>query len=74
MGLFGALATLPLAPVRGVIRLAELIQQQAERELANPATIRRALEEIESAKDAGEITEEEYDQQVQQVLQRMTRR
>ncbi|MFI7698260.1 gas vesicle protein GvpG [Nonomuraea sp. NPDC049480] len=74
MGLLGSLATLPLAPVRGVIRLAELIQEQVERETRNPAAIRRALEELDAAREAGELTEEEHDQAVRRVLQRLTGR
>ncbi|MEV4168441.1 gas vesicle protein GvpG [Nonomuraea sp. NPDC049709] len=61
--------TWPLAPVRGLIRLAELIQDQADRELHNPAAVRRKLEEIEAAREAGEITEEEERRAVEQVLQ-----
>jgi len=43
MGLLSFIVTLPLAPVRGVISLAELIQRQVEEELHNPASARRAL-------------------------------
>lgn len=74
VGLLGSLALLPLAPIRGVIRLAELIQEQVERETRNPAAIRRALEELDAAREAGELTEEEHDQAVRRVLQRLTGR
>ncbi|MFE4498464.1 gas vesicle protein GvpG [Rhodococcus sp. NPDC056743] len=67
MGVLSFIVTLPLAPVRGVISLAELIQQQVEDELHNPASARRALEELEEARAAGEITEQE-EQQAQQVI------
>ncbi|MDV6266610.1 gas vesicle protein GvpG [Rhodococcus globerulus] len=67
MGLLSFIVTLPLAPVRGVISLAELIQQQVEDELHDPASARRALEELEEARAAGEITAEE-EQQAQQVI------
>ena len=69
MGLVSTIFTWPLAPVRGLIRLAELIQDQADRELHNPAAVRRKLEEIEAAREAGEITEEEERRAVEQVLQ-----
>ncbi|MBC2638149.1 MULTISPECIES: gas vesicle protein GvpG [unclassified Rhodococcus (in: high G+C Gram-positive bacteria)] len=72
MGLLSFIATLPLAPVRGVISLAELIQQQVEEELHNPASARRALEELEDARAAGEITAEEEEQAQQAILDRMT--
>ncbi|MFC9841687.1 gas vesicle protein GvpG [Rhodococcus sp. NPDC127530] len=72
MGLLSFIATLPLAPVRGVISLAELIQRQVEEELHNPASARRALEELEDARAAGEISAEEEEQAQQAVLDRMT--
>ncbi|NMM91653.1 gas vesicle protein G [Rhodococcus sp. SRB_17] len=72
MGLLSFIATLPLAPVRGVISLAELIQRQVEDELHNPASARRALEELEDARAAGEISAEEEEQAQQAILDRMT--
>jgi hypothetical protein len=59
MGLFTGLVLLPLAPVRGVVWLAEQVQEQAERQLYDPQRIVRLLEEVAEARDAGEITEEE---------------
>jgi hypothetical protein len=50
------LLTLLLAPVRGVVRLAELLQDEAERQLHDPALIRRRLAEVDAAWQAGEIT------------------
>ena len=44
---------LPLLPVHAVVRLAEIIQDEAERTLADPATIRRELEEIDLARASG---------------------
>ncbi|QSE95105.1 gas vesicle protein GvpG [Rhodococcus pseudokoreensis] len=72
MGLLSFIATLPLAPVRGVISLAELIQRQVEEELHNPASARRALEELEDARAAGEISAEEEEEAQQAILDRMT--
>ncbi|GAA0321241.1 gas vesicle protein GvpG [Actinoallomurus spadix] len=59
MGLFTGLVLLPLAPVRGVVWLAEQVQEQAERQLYDPQRIVRLLEEVAEARDAGEISEEE---------------
>lgn len=59
MGLISGLLTLPLAPVRGTIWIAEQVQQQAERELYDPANIRRQLEAVEAARERGELSEEE---------------
>ena len=61
MGLFTALLTLPLAPVRGTVWIAERIAEQASRELEGPERIRRELEELELARDLGEIDDEEYE-------------
>jgi hypothetical protein len=50
---------LPFLPLTGVIRLAEIIGDEAERQLYDPARIRRELEEAQQRHDAGEITDEE---------------
>ena len=47
MGILSAIVGLPLAPVRGVIALGEVIARQVDQELHNPATTRRQLEELE---------------------------
>jgi cytochrome c-type biogenesis protein CcmH/NrfG len=74
MGLFSILFTWPLAPVRGVVRLGELIQDEVERELYDPAVLRRRLEEIEEARDAGRLTEQEASAATADILARMTGR
>jgi Gas vesicle protein G len=50
---------LPLRPVQAVIGLAEAIDEQAERELRDPARVRRELEEAQRLAAAGEISDEE---------------
>ena len=59
MGLITGLLTLPLAPVRGVAWIAELLAEEAEREMAEAASPERALAELEAARAAGEISEED---------------
>ena len=71
MGLITGLLTLPLAPVRGTVWLAERIQEQAEAELYDEDVIRAQLMEIEAARDAGEISEEEATQAEDQLLERL---
>ncbi|MEU7629995.1 gas vesicle protein GvpG [Nocardia sp. NPDC049220] len=71
MGLLSTLFTLPLAPVRGVIWLGEVIQDQVEQRLHDPATIRRELEAIDEAAAAGHLSEQERKQAQQEVLDRM---
>ncbi|MET7768347.1 gas vesicle protein GvpG [Nocardia sp. NPDC005366] len=71
MGLLSSLLTLPLTPVRGVIWLGEVIQDQVERQLHDPAVARRELEEIDAAVAAGELSDEEKQDAQQAVLNRM---
>ncbi|MDF3293024.1 c-type cytochrome biogenesis protein CcmI [Streptomyces silvisoli] len=59
MGLFTGLLTLPLAPVRGVIWVAEQVRDEALRQTEDPTVLRRRLAEVERAREAGEIAEEE---------------
>ena len=59
MGLITGLLTLPLAPVRGTVWLAERIQEQAEQELYDESAIRDGLLEIEAARQAGTFDEDE---------------
>jgi len=59
MGLFVGLLTLPLAPVRGVIWLAEQIEAEAERQRADSDDPLRELTALEIAFEAGEIDEHE---------------
>ncbi|GAA4614968.1 gas vesicle protein GvpG [Actinoallomurus liliacearum] len=68
MGLFTGLVLLPLAPVRGVVWLAEQVQEQAERQLYDPQRIVRLLEEVAEARDAGEISEEEAARQEDELV------
>ena len=53
------LLTLPLAPVRGVAAIADVIAQEADRQLEAAHDPERALAELEVTRAAGEIDEEE---------------
>jgi hypothetical protein len=57
MGLITGLLTLPLAPVRGTIWVAECILEQTESELYDERAIRAQLLEIDRAREAGELDE-----------------
>jgi hypothetical protein len=59
VGLITGLLTLPLAPVRGTVWVAERILEQAEREYYDEGAIRAQLAEIETLREAGEIDDEE---------------
>jgi hypothetical protein len=58
MGLITGLLTLPLAPLRGTVWVAERILEQAESEFYDEGAIRSQLMEIEAARDAGELSDE----------------
>ena len=55
------------------MRLAEIIQDEAERTLADPATIRRELEQIEQSRASGEVSDEEAAELEKEALARFTR-
>ena len=71
MGLIVGLVTVPLSPLRGVVRLAELIQQEAERQLFDPAKIQEELTEIDLLKETGAIEEAEADAMEETLLNRL---
>jgi hypothetical protein len=71
MGLISGLLTLPLAPVRGTVWLAERIQEQAENELYDESAIRAGLLELEEAREAGELDEAEIDDAENALLERL---
>ena len=59
MGLLTGLLTLPLAPVRGTIWVAEQIRRQAEHEYYDPDRIREQLDEVDRARAEGVIDDAE---------------
>jgi hypothetical protein len=72
MGLLSLPFRLPFLPVQAVVRLAEVIQEEAERTYYDPATIRRELAEIERARAAGDISEKDAAQLQNEVVARLT--
>lgn len=71
MGLLTGLLTLPLAPVRGTIWIAEQLAAQAERELGDETTLRRMLAEAEREFERGEFSVEEYESIEDDLLERL---
>jgi len=59
MNLLTLLFRLPLMPLRGFLQLAELLHDQAEQELHDPAAVRHQLEELERSAQAGELSAED---------------
>jgi hypothetical protein len=74
MGLLSEIVKLPFAPVRAVIAIGEIIQDQAESEMQGPVAIRRDLEAIDQQRREGLISEEEAAEAEQQILNRVIRR
>jgi hypothetical protein len=69
MGIFSAIALSPFAPIKGVIALGEILQRQAEEELYSPANSRRQLEELQDARERGEISADEEREAQERILQ-----
>jgi Gas vesicle protein G len=64
------LLRLPLLPLKGVIRLGQLIQQDAERQMAAPGRVRRELEDVEQAQAAGVISDRDANELQYRVVAR----
>lgn len=66
------LLTLPLAPVRGTMWIAERLLEEAERELSDPAAIEQQLDAAERAHERGELTDDELADIEDELLRRLT--
>jgi gas vesicle protein GvpG len=71
VGLFTGLITLPLAPVRGVVWVAERIAEEVDRELYDESNIRRQLLQLELDHEDGNLSDEERSAQEEDLLQRL---
>jgi hypothetical protein len=71
MGLFTGLITLPLAPVRGVVWVAEQVQAEMERELFDEDSIRREMLQLELDHEDGLIEEGERQVREEALLERL---
>lgn len=71
MGLLSGVLGLPLAPVRGVLWLAEQIRDHAEEQYYDPVRIRAQLEAVDEARRAGTMSEEECAELENELLQRL---
>lgn len=74
MGLITGLLTLPIAPVRGVLWLAEQIRDQAEEQYYDPARIRAQLDRVDEARRTGELSEDECTELENELLARLMHR
>ena len=71
MGLFTGLLTLPLAPVRGVVWVAEQVMEEMERELYDEDSIRRELVQLELDFEDGLIDANERQVREDALLERL---
>jgi hypothetical protein len=62
VGLLTGLITLPIAPVRGLVWVAERLYDEAYRQTLSPEAARRQLAVALRDLEAGRITESEYDE------------
>jgi hypothetical protein len=72
VGLISGLLTLPLAPVRGTIWLAEQLYEEADRELYDEDRIMRELMDIELLEEAGELGPQERALREDELLERLS--
>jgi chorismate mutase len=71
VGLITGILGLPLAPLRGTIAIAEQIRRQAEEEFYDPVKIRQQLEDVDRARAAGELSEEEATELEDELVDRL---
>lgn len=71
MGLITGLLTFPLAPVRGVVAVAEQVRRQAEEEYYDPVRIRAQIEDVERRRAAGELSEDEATAWEDELIERL---
>lgn len=71
MGLFTGLLTLPLAPVRGVVWVADQLMTEAERELYDEDRIRAELMTLELEAEDGTVGEAELEAREDALLERL---
>jgi hypothetical protein len=72
MGLFTGLLTLPLAPVRGVMWVAEQVADEVERQMNDEDQIRAELLQLELESDDGLIGEAERTRREDELLERLS--
>lgn len=63
---------LPLLPITALIRLAEIIDDEAQQELQSPIAVRHALEEIEEAQESGMASADEVAEMESDAVSRLT--
>jgi hypothetical protein len=65
-----ALVLLPLAPVRGVLWVAEQITEEVNRQYYGEAAIVKELRQVDEARRAGKLDEDEAAKREEQLIER----
>jgi len=71
VGLIGEVLLLPFAPVRGTGWVIRQVLDEAERLYYDPAAVRAELAQLEERLEAGEIDDQEFDRQEDELLDRL---
>jgi hypothetical protein len=71
MGLISGIFTAPLAPIKGVVWIAEQVHEQAMRELYDPESIQRSLDQVQLDREMGVIDDDEADRREDELLERL---
>lgn len=71
MGLITGVLTLPLAPVRGLVWVAEQLRDEAESQLYDEGRIHAELMQLEMDSDDGLIDDAEREQREDKLLERL---
>ncbi|MYS21150.1 Gas vesicle protein G [Streptomyces sp. DvalAA-14] len=72
MGLLKGLIMLPLAPVRGVEWISQVVLDTAAKELYDPAALRARLAALNRAYDEGRIDTEQFEREEGRLLDLLT--
>ena len=70
MGLITGVLLLPLAPVRGVVWVAEQIRDEVNRQHHDPGVIARELREVDEKRKRGELDEKTAAAREQELIDR----
>jgi hypothetical protein len=65
---------LPFAPLKGLLALARVLEEEGEKELYSPTRVRRQLEEIEEQQADQALSDEDAEARKQQAVTRLVGR
>lgn len=71
MGLFKELALLPVAPLRGTVKVAEVLADEADRRLYDEENIKRELIQLELDAEEGRVGEVERAHIEEELMERL---